>query len=263
MENITPLRPIPVLASRPARWLASLVLLAVPLAMTVPIYAGWLSGGAGRDFRFALALLWGVLALAAAAGARTKPYVPLVLGLFGISLGFAFAYLAGNSSLSGLGGRWSTPKGAAFDKILTEVIPVSAAIFLSARLSQRRLESLGLRGGKAWQSLGLGLLATLPLVALFAIDPSGGRDAVLRTPVARSAPGFPGSCCSPRQTVSWRSSGSAACGSEASSRCSASPQRSTSPAWPLPSCMSSSICLTSRPSPSSHPPGCSWDTPTR
>ena len=129
-------------------------------------------------------MLWGILAFGATRSERTRPYLPLLLSLFGVSLGFAFAYLADNSSLAGLGGSWSTPKGAAFNKILTEVIPVSAAIFLSAWLSRRSLESLGLRGGKAWQSLGLGLLTTVPLVALFAIDPSGGRDAVLRTPVA-------------------------------------------------------------------------------
>jgi membrane protease YdiL (CAAX protease family) len=184
MENITPVPPIPVLSSRLARWLASLVLLAVALAMTVPIYGGWLSGNAHRVFRYGLTLLWAGLALGATRSERTKPYLPLLLSLFGLSLGFASAYFAGNSSLAGLGGNWSTPKGAAYDKILTEVIPVSAAIFLAAWLSRRGLESLGLRGGKVWQSLGLGLLATLPLLVLFAIDPSGGRDAVLRTPVA-------------------------------------------------------------------------------
>jgi membrane protease YdiL (CAAX protease family) len=184
MENITPVRPIPVLSSRPARWLASLALLAVALAMTVPIYGGWLSGNAHRVFRYGLTLLWAGIALGATRSERTKPYLPLLLSLFGVSLGFAFAYFAGNSSLAGLGGSWSTPKGAAFDKILTEVIPVSAAIFLAAWLSRRSLESLGLRRGKTWQSLGFGLLATLPLLALFAVDPSGGRDAVLRTPVA-------------------------------------------------------------------------------
>ena len=82
-------------------------------------------------------------------------------------------------------------EGAAAEKIFTEVIPVSAAIFLSAWLSRRSLGSLGLRGGKVWQSLGLGLLATLPLLALFAIDPSGGRDAVLRTPIAVLASWLP------------------------------------------------------------------------
>jgi membrane protease YdiL (CAAX protease family) len=173
------------------RVLASLALLAIALAMTVPIYGGWLSGSAGRDFRLGLALLWGVLALAAAATTRTKRHVPLLLGLFGASLGFALAYLAAHSPLSGLGGASGTPRGAAAEKIFTEVIPVCAAILLAAALSRRSSGSLGLRGGKVWQSLGLGLLATLPLLALFAIDPSGGRDAVLRTPVAVLASWLP------------------------------------------------------------------------
>jgi len=179
-----------LLKGAPRVW-ASLALLAVALAMTVPIYGGWLSGHAGRDFRFGLSLLWGVLALAAAASARTKRYVPLLLGLFGVSLGFALAYLAAESPLAGLGGRWSTPKGAAYDKILTEVIPVCAAMFLAAWLSRRSLESLGLRGGRVGLSLGLGLLATVPLLALFAFDPSGGRDAVLSTPGSILGSWFP------------------------------------------------------------------------
>ena len=99
MESIAPERPIPVLASRPARWLASLALLAVALAMTVPIYGGWVSGDAQRIFRYGFTILWGVLALGATRSERTKPYLPLLLGLFGVSLGFAFAYVAGNSSL--------------------------------------------------------------------------------------------------------------------------------------------------------------------
>jgi membrane protease YdiL (CAAX protease family) len=184
MQSSASIQSSPAIAKGSLRALTALAVLAVALAMTVPVYGGWLSGNANRVFRYGLALLWGGLALGATRSERTKPYLPLLLSLFGVSLGFAFAYLAGNSSLAGLGGSWSTPKGAAFDKILTEVIPVCAAIFLAAWVSRRSLESLGLHGGKAWQSLGLGLLATLPLLALFAIDPSGGRDAVLRTPVA-------------------------------------------------------------------------------
>jgi membrane protease YdiL (CAAX protease family) len=184
MEDITPAPPIAVLASRPARWLASLALLAVALAITVPIYGGWLSGDAQRVFRYGSTLLWGMLALAATRSERTRPYLPLLLGLFGISLGLALAYLAAHSPLSGLGGAPDTAKGAAAEKVLTEVIPVSAAVFFAAWLSRRSLESLGVRGGRVWQSLGLGVLTTLPLLALFAIDPSGGRDAVLATPRA-------------------------------------------------------------------------------
>jgi membrane protease YdiL (CAAX protease family) len=184
MGNITPVPPIPVLASRPARWMASLVLLAVALAMTVPIYGGWLSGDSQRVFRYGFTVLWGILALGATRSERTRPYLPLLLSLFGVSLGFALAYLSAHSPLSGLGGASDTPKGAAAQKVLTEVIPISAAIFFAAWLSRRTLESLGLRRAKVRQSLGLGLLATLPLLALFAIDPSGGRDAVLATPTA-------------------------------------------------------------------------------
>jgi len=191
MQNHQTVQSSPTLLKGTPGVLASLALLAVALAMTVPIYGGWLSGDAQRIFRYGFTLLWGILAFGATRSERTKPYIPLLLGLFGISLGFAFAYLAGNSSIAGLGGSWSTPKGAAYNKVLTEVIPVSAAIFLSAWLSRRSLESLGVRGGKAWQSLGLGLLTTVPLVALFAIDPSGGRDAVLRTPVAVLASWLP------------------------------------------------------------------------
>jgi membrane protease YdiL (CAAX protease family) len=179
-----------LLNGAPRVW-ASLALLAVALAMTVPIYGGWLSGDTQRIFRYGFTVLWGLLALGATRSGRTRPYLPLLLGLFGISLGLALAYLAAHSPLSGLGGAPGTPRGAAAEKIFTEVIPVSAAIFLSAWLSRRNLGSLGLRGGRAWQSLGLGVLTTLPLVALFAIDPSGGRDAVLRTPVAVLASWLP------------------------------------------------------------------------
>jgi membrane protease YdiL (CAAX protease family) len=181
MDNITPVPPIPLLAGRPARWLASLALLAVALAMTVPIYAGWLSGDTQRLFRYGFTLLWGFLALGATRSERTRPYLPLLLSLFGVSLGLALAYLAAHSPLSGLGGASGTPRGAAAEKIFTEVIPVSAAMFLTAWVSRRSLESLGLRGGRVGLSLGFGLLATVPLLALFAFDPSGGRDAVLST----------------------------------------------------------------------------------
>ncbi|MBM3122526.1 MAG: CPBP family intramembrane metalloprotease, partial [Chloroflexi bacterium] len=157
-------------------------LLAATLAMTVPIYGGWLSGDTQRLYRYGFTLLWGVLALGATRSERTRPYLPLLLGLFGVSLGLALAYLAAHSPLSGLGGASDIPKGAAAEKVFTEVIPLSAAIALAAWLSRRSAESLGLRRGKVSQSLGLGLLVTLPLLALFAIDPSGGRDAVLSTP---------------------------------------------------------------------------------
>ena len=182
MENTSAVRPAPGFLKGFPAVAASLALLAIALGMTVPIYGGWLSGHAGRDFRFGLSLVWGVLALAAAASARTKRYVPLLLGLFGVSLGFALAYVVGSRPLDSLGLSWRTPKGAAFAKILSEVLPVCAAIFLAAALSRRSLESLGLRGGRVALSLGLGLLATIPLLLLVAFDPSGGTQAVLATP---------------------------------------------------------------------------------
>jgi CAAX protease family protein len=165
----------------PRAW-ASFVLLAIALAMTVPIYSGWLSGDAERAYRFGLPLLWGALALAAARIERVKPFSPLLLSLFGVSLGFALAYMVGSRPVDALGLSWHTPKGAAVAKILSEVIPMCAAIFLAAALARRSLESLGVRAGRVWLSLGLGLLATIPLLALFAFDPSGGRQAVVSTP---------------------------------------------------------------------------------
>ena len=62
-----------LLIGAPRMW-ASLALLAVALAMTVPIYGGWLSGDAHRAFRYGLTLLWGGLALAATRFERTRPY---------------------------------------------------------------------------------------------------------------------------------------------------------------------------------------------
>jgi len=172
-----------LLTGAPRVW-TSLALLAAALAISVPVYGGWLSGDSETAFRFGMPALWGALALAAAKNERVKPFTPVLLGLFGVSLGFALAYVVGSRLLDSLGLSWRTPKGAAAGKILSEVIPVCAALFLAAVLSRRNLESLGLRGGRVGLSLGLGLLATLPLLLLVAFDPSGGRQAVLATPAA-------------------------------------------------------------------------------
>jgi membrane protease YdiL (CAAX protease family) len=165
----------------PRAW-ASFALLAIALAMTVPVYGGWLSGDVEKAYRFGLPFLWGGLALAAARTRRLKPASTILLSLFGISLGFALAYVVGSRLLDYLGLSWRTPEGAAVGKILSEVIPMCAAILLAAVVARRSLESLGLRGGRVWMSLGAGLLATIPLLALFVFDPSGGRDAVFSTP---------------------------------------------------------------------------------
>ncbi len=172
-----------LLRGAPRVW-ASLALLAAALALSVPVYGGWLSGSSEAAFRFGMPLLWGAFALAAARSARVKPFAPVFLGLFGVSLGFTLAYVVGSRPLDSLGLSWRTPKGAAFAKILSEVLPVCAAIFLAALLAQLSLGSLGLRGGRVWLSIGLGLLATIPLLLLVALDPSGGTQAVLATPAA-------------------------------------------------------------------------------
>jgi membrane protease YdiL (CAAX protease family) len=184
MEDSRSIPTAPSLLKGAPRVWGSLALFAIALVMTVPVYGGWLSGDVERAYRFGLPLLWGALAFAAARSERVKPFSPLLLGLFGVSLGFALAYIVGSRPVDALGLSWHTPEGTAASKVLSEVIPVSAAIFLAAILSRRSLESLGLRGGRVWQSIGLGLLATIPLLALFAFDPSGGRDAVLSTPGA-------------------------------------------------------------------------------
>lgn len=184
MYDNAPIESTPGLLKGPLKFWVSLALLAVALFMTVPIYGGWLSGGLEAAFRFGLPLLWGGLSLAAARRKSPKPVSTLLLSLFGVSLGFAIAYVVGSRPLDWLGLSWETPKGAAVAKIFSEMLPVCAAIFLAALLARLSLEFLGLRGGQVWLSLGLGLLATIPLLVLFALDPSGGRDAVLSTPIA-------------------------------------------------------------------------------
>jgi len=184
MDDNRRIEPTPGLLKGALKLWVSMALLAVALLITVPIYGGWLSGRLETAFRFGLPLLFGGLSLAAAGRKTPKPVSTLLLGLFGVSLGFAAAYVVGNRPLEWLGLSSATPKGAAVAKVLSEVVPVCAAILLAALLAQLRVELLGLRGGLVWASLGLGLVATIPLVILFALDPSGGRDSVLSTPAA-------------------------------------------------------------------------------
>ena len=171
----------PLLKGAPRAW-ASLGLLAAALVMSVPVYGGWFSGGVADVYRFSLPMLWGGLALATTRSARLAPFRALLLSLFGVSLGFALAHIIGSRPLNILGLSPTTPRGAAVAKITSEVMPVCAAIFFAAFLGRLSLESLGLRGGRVWVSLGLGLLATAPLLALFAVDPSGSSKAVLGLP---------------------------------------------------------------------------------
>jgi len=180
----------PLLQGAPRVWV-SLGLLAAALVTCVPVYGHWFSGGVEDLYRFGMPLLWGGLALATTKSARLAPFRASLLGLFGVSLGLALAHIVGSRPLDMLGLSSTTPKGAAVDKIFSEVIPVCAAIFLAAFLARLGLEALGLRGGRVWLSLGLGLLATIPLLALFAVDPSGSSKAVLALPVPTLRSWFP------------------------------------------------------------------------
>jgi membrane protease YdiL (CAAX protease family) len=184
MEGTATIQPSSAIPAGATRILASLAVLAIGLAMTVPIYGSWFSGDANRTFRVSLALLWGGLALATSKTERARPFNGIFLSLFGVSLGLALAHVVGSRPVRFFGVSVETPKGAAVDKIFAEVIPLCAAVVLAARMARRSLASLGLRGGHPWQSLGLGLLVSVPLLALFAFDPSGGRDGVLSTPAA-------------------------------------------------------------------------------
>ncbi len=173
----------PLLEGAP-RIAASLGLLAAALAITVPTYGQWLSGDSATAYKFGLALLWGVLAIAATGSPRLRPFRAVLLSLFGVSLGLALASIVGSDPLTWLGWSAATPRGAAAEKILSEVLPVSAAILIAAFLARSSPESLGLRGGRVWLSLGLGLLASVPLLVVFAIDPAGDSMAVLALPAA-------------------------------------------------------------------------------
>jgi membrane protease YdiL (CAAX protease family) len=180
----------PSLKGAPRVW-TSLGLLVAALAVCVPVYGGWLSGGIEDLFRFGMPLLWGGLALVTTRSARLAPFRVLLLCLFGVSLGFALAHIVGSTPVDLLGLLVDTPKGGAVDKIFAEVIPMSAAIFLAAYLARLSLKSLGLCGGRVWLSLGLGLLASVPIVALFAFDPSGTNKAVLVLPATTLLAWFP------------------------------------------------------------------------
>jgi membrane protease YdiL (CAAX protease family) len=184
MRDYDPEELPPALLTGAPRVLVSLALLATTLAMTVPIYGGWLSGGVEDVFRFGLPLLLGAGALAARRGERLRAFQPLLWSLFGVSLGFALAHVLGGQPLDWFGLSATTPQGATVAKVFSEVLPISAAILFAAYLARADLRSLGLVGGRVGLSLGLGLLASVPLVALSFIDPTGGIKAVLALPAS-------------------------------------------------------------------------------
>lgn len=173
-----------VLATRAGRVWLSLALLAAALVVTVPAYAGLPSQDLRLAYRFGLPLLWGGLAWASSRSRRLAPFRTVLWSLFGVSLGFALAYLVGDHPLRWLGLSTGEPRGAAADKLLAEVLPISGAILLATTLAGKRLAWLGLRRGRLGLSLGLGLLSSVPLLGLFVLDPSGGSSALLALPAA-------------------------------------------------------------------------------
>ena len=173
----------PILTSRAARVWYSLALLAVALVVSVPAYTGLRSHSMVVAYRFGLPALWGVLALATTRVERLRPASPVLLSLFGVSLGLGLAYVVGDRPIESLGLSVATPQGAAVAK-LSEAIPMCAAILLATLLARRGLGPLGLRKGRLWLSLGLGLLSAVPLLAFLALVPGTGADALLAVPAA-------------------------------------------------------------------------------
>jgi membrane protease YdiL (CAAX protease family) len=183
MRDYEPEGPTPTLLTGASRYVVSFALLAVTLAMTIGMYGGWLSGAAEDAFRFGLPLVLGAAVLAVGAPERSRAFRPLLLSLFGVSLGFALAHLMAGQPLAWFGLSWATPQGAAVDKVLTEVLPICAAVLLATFLAGGNLRTIGLLGGRAGRSLVLGLLSAVPLVVIFPFDPSGGARAVVETSV--------------------------------------------------------------------------------
>ena len=173
----------PYLISRAARVWYSLALFAIALVVSAPAYMGLRSHTLEVAYRFGLPALWGVLAIATTRIERLRPIRPILLSLFGVSLGFGLAYVVGDWPLERLGLAAATPQGAAVAKA-SEAIPMLAAIFLATSLARRNFGSLSLRKGRLWLSLGLGLLSAVPLLGFLALVPGTGTEALLATPAA-------------------------------------------------------------------------------
>ena len=174
-----------------AQVLTSLGLLVAGLATCLPVYGGWFSGSVEDLFRFGMPLLWGGLALVTTRSVRLSPFRVPLLCLFGVSLGLALAHVVDGMPVDLLGLSVDTPKGAMVDKIFGEVIPMSAAMLLAAYLARLSLKSLGLRGGRVWLSLELGLLVSVPIMLFFVFDPSGTNKTVWANPAATLLSWFP------------------------------------------------------------------------
>jgi len=172
---------VPVLTSTAARVWYSLMLFAIALIVGAPAYMGLRSHTLAVAYRFGLPALLGVLAIATTRIERLKPVRPVLLSLFGVSLGFGLAYVIGDWPLERLGLSAATPHGAAVAKA-SEAIPMCAAIFLATFLARRNLGTLSLRKGRLWLSLELGLLSAVPLLAFLTLVPGTGAEALLTVP---------------------------------------------------------------------------------
>jgi membrane protease YdiL (CAAX protease family) len=182
--------PVPLLTSRAVRLWSSVALFAIALVVSVPAYTGIESRALQILYRFGLPVLWGALALASTGSERLRPIRPVLLSLFGVSLGLGLAYIVGDRAPQSLGLSVATPAGAAVAK-LSEVIPIWAAIFLATFLAGRNLGSLSLRKGRLWLSLSLGALSAAPLLAFLVLVPGTGAKDLLAEPAARIASSLP------------------------------------------------------------------------
>jgi len=145
-----------------------------------PAYTGLRSHTLEIAYRFGLPAVSGVLALAGTRIKRLRPVRPVLLSLFGVSLGIGLGYVVGNWPLETLALSTATPHRAAVAK-LSEAIPMYAAIFLATALARRNLGSLSLRKGRLW----LGLLSAVPMLAFLALVPGAGAGELLAVPAAK------------------------------------------------------------------------------
>lgn len=189
----------PALARGPSRAWLSLALLLAATLVAVPAYTGLPNQALVIAYRFGLPLAWAILGVAAgvaagvasgaasgAAAAKAERLAwtrPVLWSLFGVSLGFALTYLVGDWPIVRFGLSTATPFGAAMVK-LSEAVPMYAAILLAAYLGKQSLSDLSLRLGRFWLSVGLGLVATVPLVGMVLLDPAGDIKTLATVPVA-------------------------------------------------------------------------------
>jgi membrane protease YdiL (CAAX protease family) len=162
---------------------SSLALLATALIVSVPAYAGLESQSRILVYRFGMPALMGALAFTATRTERLKPFAPVLWSFFGVSFGLGLAYIVGDQPIRALELSVSAPMGAAVAK-LSEAVPICAAIFLATFLAGRGIDSLSMRKGRLWLSLGLGLLSAVPLLVFLILVPGTGAEELRAVPAA-------------------------------------------------------------------------------